>query len=134
MNFNSTIIKFNEISVTLPFDDESVCLYTNINNNDRLPSIDLNKLEGSCIYMYNCLAGHVKEFVISEDEKHIECIISPSLIFAQHCMLNQCIISMKIDMENLATYVKNIDVKLSIYNSSIGLLDNEVKDNCYYYN
>ena len=65
MNSNGTIIKFSEISVTLPFDNESVCLYTNINNNDRLPSIDLNKLISSPIYMYNYLAGYIKEFSIS---------------------------------------------------------------------
>lgn len=116
---NSTIIKFNEISVTLPFDDESICLYNNINKNGILASIDLRKLVGTPIYMHNYFAGHVKEFYVSEDSKHIKCIIEPSLMFAQHSMLNQCVISMKIDMDNLATYVKNIDVCLSIYNTGI---------------
>jgi len=127
---DGTIIKFSEISVTLPFDDQSVCLYNNINSNDRLPSIDLNKLEGSLICMYNCPAGYLKEIIISNDKKRIECIISPSLMFAQHAMLNQCIISMKIDMNNLAGYVKNIDVKLSIYNLMIGLLEDKVEECC----
>lgn len=134
MNSNGTIIKFSKISVTLPFDNESVCLYTNINNNDRLPSIDLNKLIGSPIYMYNYLAGYIKEFSIEENNRHIDCIIEPSLMFAQHSMLNQCIISMKIDMNNLATYVKNIDVCLSVYNTMIGILEDKVEDNCYYCN
>lgn len=116
---NGTIIKFNEILVTLPFDEESICLYNNINRNNILPSIDLSKLIGTPIYMYNYFAGHIKEFVISEDNKRIECIVEPSLIFAQHSILNQCVISMKIDMDNLATYVKNIDVCLSIYNIQI---------------
>lgn len=122
MNPNGTVIKFNEISVTLPFDDESICLYNNINENDRLPSIDLNKLISSPIYMYNYFAGYIKDFIISEDNKHIECIVDPSLMFAQHSTLNQCVISMKIDMDNFAEYVKNIDVCLSIYNTDIGVL------------
>ena len=42
-------------------------------------------------------------------------------------------ISMKIDMENLATYVKNIDVCLSIYNTDIGTLD-KVDNYCCYCN
>jgi len=131
---NGTIIKFSAISVTLPFDDESICLYNNINRNNILPSIDLSKLVGSLIYMYNYFAGHIKEFVISEDSNHIECIIEPGLIIAQHSMLNRCVISMKIDMDNLATYVKNIDVCLSIYNTDIGTLDKVDNNYCCYCN
>lgn len=69
------IIKFNEINISLSFDNESICLYNNINSNDRLPSIDLDKLIGSIIYMYNCPVGVIKEFIIQEDFSKIECII-----------------------------------------------------------
>lgn len=109
---NGTIIKCNNITVTLPIDSASIQMYNTINSNDRLPNINLEQYIGKEIYMYNIKAGEITEFIIEDGQ--IYCTFKPTMIFTRYSILSISRIAMEIDISKLSGYVKNIDIDFRI--------------------